>query len=362
MNIEDYLKRKEKRLEQVSRRIRDFRVFDFNYVPSSPIMRDEVKPVADAILRYVKTGVPNNLLVIGSRGSGKTMLVRYLAEKLIPGQGGRYFYVNCRHHNTSFKILAEILKVKPRGYGLDELWSMFQDRVREPVILILDEVDLMSDKDRQKEILYLLSRAERSVMAIMLSNNPRLHLQLDASVASTLQPDLVHFRNYDARQVLSILKQRGRLGLYKSPEAMLAHIAGLTARDAGSDVRIGIRTLYLCASDPTSNVQDVFERARRDVVAEMVAGLSDQNLIILKAAESTDDGHVKVVYEAYRRISEAASETPFSYVHFYSNLSYMQSAGLIMLVSTKIRKTYTNRIQLLFGPDVLMRVWASRFG
>ena len=362
MDIEDYLKRKRKRLEQVSRHIRDFRVFDFNYAPPSPIMREEIKPIADAILRYTKTGVPNNLLVIGSRGSGKTMLVRYLAEKLISGQGGRYFYINCRHHNTSFKILAEILKVRPRGYGLDELWTMFQDRVREPVTLILDEVDLMSDKDRRREILYFLSRSERSVMAIMLSNNPRLHQQLDASVASTLQPELVLFHNYDARQVLLILKQRARLGLHKSSDGTLEHIAGLIARSAGADIRVGIRTLYLCASEPGSSVEENLERARGDIIAEMVAGLNDKNLIILKAAGMVPDGHVKAVYDAYRRLSAAASEVPFSYVHFYANLSYLQSAGLILLISTKVRKAYTNRIQLLFGPGVFERVWSSRFG
>ncbi|MCA9418542.1 MAG: DUF815 domain-containing protein, partial [Candidatus Omnitrophica bacterium] len=82
MDITDYLRDKEKRLEKGSRFIRDFRVFDFNYLPEKPLMRQEVRPVADALLRYMKTGVPNHVLIIGSRGAGKTVLVKSLTHHL----------------------------------------------------------------------------------------------------------------------------------------------------------------------------------------------------------------------------------------------------------------------------------------
>jgi len=46
-------------------------------------------------------------------------------------------------------------------------------------------------------------------------------------------------------------------------------------------------------------------------------------------------------------------EEPFSYMHFYSNLSYLQSLGLVVLISTKVQRTYANRIQLTFDPSIL---------
>jgi cell division control protein 6 len=375
MEIEEYLQQKETRLEKAGRKIRDYRVFDFNYMPSKPLMRDEVKPIADAMLRYLKTGIPNNLLVVGSRGSGKTLWVRYLAERLASSfengqnssqQGAQrrepcFFYINCRHHNTSFKILAEILRVRPRGYGLDELWRQFHGRFRGPLILILDEADLISEKDRQKDLLYMLSRSDRNYMVILLSNNPHFHHVLDSSTRSTLQPEIIHFRNYNANQVLDILRQRVSLGLYRFSREDLARIMALTVQNANSDIRVGIKTLYLCAIEPKTGVEPNFERARRDIVADLVNGLSDKNLIILKAAARTPEGWVKAVYEEYRRLSLTVGESPFSYVYFYSNLSYLQSIGLILLVSTKVRKTYTNRLQLLFDTEVLERVWRGRF-
>ncbi|MCA9428216.1 MAG: orc1/cdc6 family replication initiation protein, partial [Candidatus Omnitrophica bacterium] len=171
MDITDYLRDKEKRLEKGSRFIRDFRVFDFNYLPEKPLMRQEVRPVADALLRYMKTGVPNHVLIIGSRGAGKTVLVKSLTHHLRSRPNPpQFLYVNCRHHNTSFKILAEVLGTKPRGYALDELWGVFESRFPKGLVFILDEVDLISEKDRNKDILYLLSRSERNDMTILLSN------------------------------------------------------------------------------------------------------------------------------------------------------------------------------------------------
>ena len=55
-------------------------------------------------------------------------------------------------------------------------------------------------------------------------------------------------------------------------------------------------------------------------------------------------------------------EEPFSYVYFYSNLSYLQSIGLILLLSTKVGRTYTNRIQPLFDLEPLEAAWQTRFG
>lgn len=363
MDIQEYLKSKAKRLDQGSKRIKDYRVFDFNYIPQRPLMREEIRPVADALLRYLKTGIPNHLLIIGTRGSGKTLHVKALIKNLQADDSRPAFhYVNCRHHNTSFKILAEILKVKPRGYALDELWRDFEGSHTGPVVIVLDEVDLISDKDRNKEILYFLSRSERNHMVVMLSNNPRFQNQLDTSIKSTLQPELIHFRNYDREQVLSILKQRAELGLRRVGPGVLDHIAGLTLKFTNSDIRVGIKTLYLTAVEPDERVDGNFKRARRNIAADIIKDLNDKNLLMLRAAQTSRETLAKEVYKRYLSLSAQVGETAFSYVYFNNNLSYLQSLGLILLVSTKVKRTYANRIQTLFDPGILETAWQSRFG
>jgi Cdc6-like AAA superfamily ATPase len=230
------------------------------------------------------------------------------------------------------------------------------------MVLVLDEVDLLSEKDRNKDILYLLSRSQENYMAILLSNNPKFLGLLDESIRSTLQPEVVHFRNYSAPEIRKILEERARLGLARVDPEVLNKTAALAARNTNSDVRVAIKTLYYVALEPEKSVEEHFERARRDILADVINDLNDKNLLILKAAMEDPGKHVKPVYERYRRLSAEAKEEPFSYVYFYSNLSYMQSLGLILLVSTKVNRTYTNRIHPLFTADLFESIWQARFG
>jgi cell division control protein 6 len=361
MKITDYLTRQARTLEETSRRIKDFRVFDFNHIPDEPLMREEAKPIIDAYLRYLKTGIANHLFVFGSRGSGKTLMIKYIQRLLAEHEKAEILYVNCRQHNTSFKALAHLLGVRPRGCSLDELWRRFSDAHARRLILVLDEVDLLSDKDLHKDILYLLARSPKNYMAVLLSNHPKFLSKLDESIRSSLQPEMVHFKNYDAQQILAILRDRAHRGLHRFRDVTLAQIAALTTRTTNSDVRVAIKTLYFIALEEPANIEEVFNRARRDLVKDVLADLNERNLLILKAASEAREPFVKEVYSRYCCLSQAENEEPFSYVYFYSSLSYLQSIGLILLLSTKVGRTYTNRIQLLVDPELLDAVGRSRF-
>ena len=362
MDIEEYLAQKERRLEKGIKKVKNHRVFDFNFIPQSPLMREEVKPIVDALLRYQKTGIANNLLIVGTRGSGKTLIVRYLMNLLTTKHDLRFQYANCRTYNTSFKILAHLLRAKPRGCSLSELWQRFQDSHREKCVLVLDEVDLLSDKDKNKDILYLASRSSANYMAILLSNNPRFLGMLDDSIRSSLQPEVVLFRNYTAPQIKKILLDRARLGLGRASNERNSRIAALVAKNTNSDVRVAIKTLYYTALEPEVSLKTNFERARRDILTDVVNDLNDKNLMILMAVMMDKERYAKSVYETYKRLSQQLKEEPFSYVHFYSNLSYLQSLGLILLISTKVQRAYAYRIQPNFDSDVLGIICKGRFG
>lgn len=127
----------------------------------------------------------------------------------------------------------------------------------------MDEVDLLSDKNHHKDLLYLLARSANNYMAVLLSNHPRFLSRLDESIRSSLQPEMVHFRNYNAIEVRQILEDRAQLGLRKAPHALLGQIAALTARTTNSDVRVAIKTLYYLALDEGASIEAIFERARR---------------------------------------------------------------------------------------------------
>lgn len=361
MDIEAYLRRQREQLEGGAQHVKDFSVFDFNHVPDRPLMRVECTRLIDALLHFDIAGIPTHQMVIGSRGSGKTLTLRYL-ERLIPSQTGLHVrYANCRQQNTSFKVFAHLLEKDVAGASLSQLYERFVRTSAPKTVVVLDEVDLMSPKDPRREILYLLSRCEKPFMIILLSNDPHLPRRLDAATRSSLQPALVHFRNYDAVQIQQILRDRAERGLRQWEDAQLREIAALTVRQTNADARVAIKTLYYLVCGLTGTVAESFEQARRDIVVDVVNDLSDQCLLILWAVATSPEDLAKPIYQRYCTAAQNQREKPFSYAHFYSNLSYLQSVGLVALVSTKVDRAYTNRVLLVCEKSVVTSIHRLRF-
>ena len=198
-------------------------------------------------------------------------------------------------------------------------------------------------------------------MLILLSNNPKILNELDSSTRSTLQPEILLFKNYDAVQIFKILKQRAHHGLKYCPNNKLRKIAGLTTQNTNSDVRVAIKTLFYNVTEPEKGIFENFERARKDIYIDLINDLNDKNLLILRAIQKSREQFVKDIYNKYLRYSSECHEKAFSYVYFYNNLSYLQSLGLILLISTKVKRAYTNKIALTFNEKILDSVYNMRF-
>ena len=362
MDIKSFLQQEKDRNADVRRRVKDFSVFDFGYIPSEPIMRDESKYLIKELIRFEISGIPTHLAVVGSKGSGKTLTLKYLQGLLNADGRLNVVYANCREHNTTFKIFAHLLGVQARGASQGELYERFCREHPGKTVVLLDEIDLMSVKDKSKEILYFLSRSQNPFMVIMLSNSCRYLRDLDLSTKSTLQPVSVYFRNYDATQIQEILRQRAAQGLHSWDDGKLSQIAALTTRQVNSDARVAIKTLFYSVTKDSADIEHCFEKARKDIVFDMIHDLSAPNLMILQAVVTGESDFAKQVYQRYRKLSVRHGERPFSYVYFYSNLSCLQSMGLVALIATKVGRTYANRVMLTFEQSVLDTVFRLRFG
>ena len=361
MDIKQYVKQKRNTFNAQSKSIINYSIFDFNHVPEKPLIREETKQIIDALIRYEETKIPINQVIFGSRGSGKTLMVKYLEQLFEEDSSLTILYANVRYYSTSFKILAHLLSVSSRGLSLSELYNRFREKYSSKTVIILDEVHLWAPKERQRELLYFLSRDKRNYMVIMLSNDPRFLSDIDQSVRSTLQPELIHFRNYNAEEIRIILNYRARNGLRKLDNAVNSKIAAYTMKEANSDVRVAIKSLFYWATQSKKSVENCFEEARRDIYVDLIADLSDTNLIILRAASQVADKFAKKVFAAYVESARLKHEHPCSYVHFYNQLSYLQSLGLVMMLSTKVNKTYANRITILCNEKIIYQVYNIRF-
>jgi len=344
-----------------SKQVCDYSVFDFNYMPQAPLFRAEAKKIIRSLIRYEKTGIPSNQVIFGSRGCGKTLTIKYLTKILEEDTSLKVIYANVRYYSTSFKILAHFLKSSSRGNSMSELYERFKSTYPSKTIIILDEVHLWAPKEKQRELLYLLSRDAANYLIIMLSNDPRFLADIDQSVKSTLQPELVHFQNYDALEMTTILSERAKLGLTANAVQVCSQISAITVKEANADVRVGIKALYYWATHGMQNTSKCFENARKDIYADLVSDLSDTNVLILRAASLVEDKFAKKIFRAYSEISSRIDLNACSYVHFYNQLSYLQSLGLILMLSTKVNRTYANRISLLCNPEIIVQVYRQRF-
>jgi Cdc6-like AAA superfamily ATPase len=114
-------------------------------------------------------------------------------------------------------------------------------------------------------------------------------------------------------------------------------------------------------TDEQSDIESCFEKARKNVIVDMINDLSDPTLMILQSIGTSRSGYAKDIYKKYSAITLSYNDRPFSYVHFYSHLSYLQSMGLVALLATKVNRTYTNRVMLTFDEPILEPIFEMRF-
>ena len=67
MDIAAYSRQQKEHLGQEAKSVKDFSVFDFDYVPEEPLLREEATLLIDELLRVDITGLPTHYAGIGSR-------------------------------------------------------------------------------------------------------------------------------------------------------------------------------------------------------------------------------------------------------------------------------------------------------
>jgi Cdc6-like AAA superfamily ATPase len=195
---------------------------------------------------------------------------------------------------------------------------------------------------------------------VLLSNNPRYLRNLDESTRSSLQPEYIHFDSYSANEILEILKDRAKTGLKTVDEAMLGEIAAMTTKNIDGDARVGIKSLLYCATKESETVQACFDKAREDVMSDVLSNTNEKSLLILKAALQEPTRLVKVVYQQYVALCQQYGEDPYGYTQYYAAIGFMASLGVLVLVSAKVDRTYSNRIELLVSGEQIDAAIAKR--
>jgi archaeal cell division control protein 6 len=206
-----------------------------DYIPLQLIGRNDKMIELGKLLKPIEFHlIPNNGLVFGKTGSGKSVTTKFVMIKFMERLEDHpefidhkvcWVYVQCKKRSTQTAVLYEIItqldpfsKIPKRGISLDayyeELCRVITDR-NISLIVILDEIDQLKGDD----ILYLFVRSgemqeipqNHFICTIGISNDGDFGTKLDPRILSSMDFKEVIFHPYKFDQIMNILQYRVKL-------------------------------------------------------------------------------------------------------------------------------------------------------
>ncbi|RZV11074.1 cell division control protein 6 [Natrinema hispanicum] len=304
---------------------------------------DELTDLANAIKPATRGNTPNNVLVYGKTGTGKSLCSKFITNQAIERAKGNdvsigVAYVDCLQESTETQAVQSAghqlndqastdISIPHSGLSTSEyyrrLWRIVDSRY-DVALIILDEVDKIEDDD----ILMQLSRAvesgkltESTIGVIGISNKVRYKDSLDERIKSSLCEREYVFSPYDATQIREILRSRSDAfheGVLE--DGVIPRVAALAAREHG-DARKAIDILRFAGeiaeeSDLESVTEDcvdhAHEREETSRLAELISKSPSHAKLVLEAMalltqqKEGDNAPVTTneAYDLYKRLCE----------------------------------------------------------
>jgi len=334
-----------------------------NYIPDEIEHRDEqISAVANILAPSLRLERPSNLFVYGKTGTGKTLVLRYTAEKMLSvarerGITLKIFYLNCKLKkiaDTEYRLIAELARrlgkaIPPTGLPTDEVYNIFfqaLDNERQVVIFILDEIDQLIKKAGD-EVIYNLTRINSElkraqVGLIGISNDLLFSNNLDPRVKSSLSEEEL-FPPYNAFQLQSILQHRSTLAFHDGvlQEGVIAKCAAYAAREHG-DARRALELLRVAGELAERNseqnimiqhLDEAEEKIERDRFLDAVEHQPKQYQAVLYAVIATSEERPTFstgdLYGNYKEISTRTGLRPLTQRRVSDIIAELDMFGLI---------------------------------
>lgn len=369
-----------------------------------PGRENELKELNTFITKHVEQGTSGSLYISGSPGTGKTATLSLIlhaeeiSKKLLTA------YINCTGIKSPGAIYSKImleLGIKTGG-GTEKEYvaviSKFLKRSNRTVLLVLDEIDQLSQSSAHQRTLYTIFSLPSSVPLLLigianaLDLTDRLLPRLQSRCSTDVKPELLHFAPYTRQQIVTIFTERlkeavGDDGKEVFDKAALAMLAGKVAGMSG-DVRkaldIGRRVVEMLDERQTSQTNSSAavlksienNQANSTAIPKTVNlhqvmqvlntiygtsnSLSNQTdhetfplqqkiiicslLLHLKHGKSKDIT-VGKLHEIYNRICTKKNIVAVDQAEFYALLSLVETRGIIRVVGKSDRRLHKVNLQ-----------------
>ena len=338
-------------------------VLHFTFIPDIILHRDEEqKKVTQSLLPLLKRARPSNLLVYGKPGTGKTLVVKKVLDKIQERVKDGSFpiqllYANAKEETTLYGLLVKFgrqlgLKEKQlptTGLSISEVFNrllgaIVQDGLN--TVFVVDEIDYLAElvSKTGKDVFYSLTRANErlkkgSLTLIGISNDLTFKERLDPRVLSSLSEEEIVFTNYTVDQIKKILEERIKEAFIPNTvdQAALNLCAAMSGQEHG-DARRAIDLLRVAGEiaereQSDSVKEDHIRRASlkmeedKETTALNSYPLHEKLLIlgVMKANGSTTGE----IYQSYKNLCKVTRQKELTQRRITQMLSEIEMTGLI---------------------------------
>lgn len=335
------------------------------YTPERILEReDEIDEYVMSLTPAIDNNDPDNMMVYGPTGVGKTAVTRFSLRKLNEmcedaDVNLEIVWQNCNYESVynCFTNLVNTIRppdeqIPESGIGTDDVMEAMYESFEElgdVVILVLDEIDHLDDID---STLYDLTRARSighldtaKLGLIGISNNYKFRDVLSQKTKDTLQENEIDFAPYDATQLTTILQDRVTDAFQDDviSEAELRYCAAQTAKDTGN-ARQALDILKIAGklarkknADSITNdhIEEARLRVERGEIKNKIDQLTHQERLLLETvsrleAHGGTPARSKEVFAVYQKIAVPHTIDPLSTVRTVrENLSELAMKGFL---------------------------------
>ena len=360
-------------------------VLNNDYIPNKlPYREKQIVSVGQSIALVLKGNKCSNLLLYGKTGTGKTVVARYVTEKLLERASNIKLiisYSNTRISNTGYRILLDLansvdLKIPFTGLSIGEVLKRLSIHISQRkyfIILILDEIDYLV-KTYGDDLLYDLTRINENLYpgllsVIGISNDLNFKEFLNPRVLSSLSEEEIVFPPYTSIEIKSILEQRAKIAFEK--ESISQGAISLCSALAGSehgDARRAVDLLRIAAEVAEregakrleeKHIRSAVQRMERDRIYDALTSLPLQaKTLLVSILETAQNCTTGDVYEKYKINSKKVGIETLTQRRISTILSELDLLGLITTnIVSKGRYGRTKKISNSISPQIIREVF-----